>query len=147
MTTPDTSNPAAAAPFDIADYEDVASSDVIIKHPATGAPTQLVITIAGPEHPDRKRQAFDRARKMRAQLQKTGKVQLGDPVDDEADMTDQLVAFTLGWSGMVRAGQPVPYGADVARQLYTDGKLRWLRDQVVAALDEREAFIKRSATA
>lgn len=142
MTPPD-----ATDILDLSDFQDVAASDVTIKHPTTGAPTQMVITIAGPEHPERKRQAFDRARKMRAQLQKTGKVQLADPVDDEADMTDQLVAFTLGWQGLQRAGQPVPYSTDAARALYTDGKLRWLRDQVVAALDEREAFIKRSAAA
>ena len=37
--------------------------------------------------------------------------------------------------------------AAAARELYTDPQRRWLRTQVLAALNEREAFIKRSETA
>jgi hypothetical protein len=131
--------------FNIDDYEDVTSGTVTIKNPATGAPTPVKFVLAGPEHAIRKRASFDRARRMRAGLMKTGKVQLGDPEEDELEETDQLVAFTLGWENLVIGGKPVTFSADVARQLYTDPKRRWLRDQVKAALDEREAFIQRSA--
>ena len=131
-------------PFDVADYEDVTSADVTIKDPSTGAPTALVITLAGPEHPARKKLNFDKQRRMRAQLQKTGKLQLGDPEEDEAEELEQLAAFTLGWRGLRSGGADVAFSAEAARALYSSPKRRWLRDQVKAALDEREHFIRRS---
>lgn len=131
--------------FDIDDFEDLSQADVTIKNPVTGAPTGVVITLAGPEHPARKRILFDRQRRLRAGLQKTGRLQLGDPEDDEQDELDMLIAATLGWSGVRRGGADVPCSAQAARDLYADPKRRWLRDQVKTALDEREAFIQRSA--
>ena len=133
--------------LDLDDFEDVISADVRIKHPETGAPTNVTITLAGPEHPARKRILFTRQRRVRSQLQKTGKLQLQDPEDDETDETDLLAACTLGWAGVVVAGQPVPYSTGAALALYENPKRRWLREQVKAALDERELFIKRCAAA
>ena len=138
--------PAVEA-FDLADYEDVSAADVTLKDPVTGAHTAMSITLAGPEHPQRRKLLYDRQRKMRAQLQKTGKVQLGDPAEDEEADTDMLVACTLGWQGLTLAGQALAYSTAAAEKLYTDPKRRWLRDQVKSALDEREAFIKRSVVA
>ena len=65
-----------------------------------------------------------------------------DPLDDDAEQTDELVACTLGWTGF-----STPYSRDAARALYTDPKRRWLRDQVATGLQERELFIRRCATA
>jgi hypothetical protein len=126
--------------LDLEAYEDVTSADVRIKDPTTGAPTPMVVTLAGPEHADRKRLAFARQRRMRAALSKTGKVPVSDPEDDEADELDTLVACTLGWSGA-----SVAYSRDEARRLYADPKRRWLRDQVAAALQERELFTQACA--
>ena len=131
--------------FDIANFEDVHSAEVFIRDPETGAPTTLVIELAGPEHPARKRDAFARARKVRNELMKTGKMQLDDPEAEDAADTARLVDWTLGWRGLVSAGQSVTFGRDVAERLYSNPKYRWLRDQVKAAADERERFIKRSA--
>jgi hypothetical protein len=39
----------------------------------------------------------------------------------------------------------VPYSAAAARALYTDPARVWLREQVATALEEREAFTRRSA--
>lgn len=141
----DDTTAAASAAFDLASFEDVPSTDYVLKNPATGAPTAVVFSLAGPEHPTRKRAAMARARRMRAALMKTGKVQLGDPEEDEADETDQLVSFTLGWKGVVIGGKEVPFSAAAARDLYGDPKRRWVRDQVKAALEERDAFIRGSA--
>jgi hypothetical protein len=52
------------------------------------------------------------------------------------------VACTLGWTG-----SSLPYSAEAARKLYSDPKRRWLCDQVQAALDERELFMRSSAPA
>lgn len=137
----------ASLGFDIADYEDVSSGSVTIKDPLTGAPTPLVIELAGPEHPLRRRDAMNRARRIRNDIMRNGKVQLDDPEEQEQDDTEKLAAYTLGWSGLTSGGQPVPFSKAAALQLYADPRRRWLRDQVRAALDERERFIKRSAAA
>lgn len=132
--------PANAQPmavFDFTEFEDTTTADVRIKNPTTGAPTPMVVTLAGPEHPDRKRIAFAKQRRMRAGLAKTGKLQVGDPEEDEAEELDLLVACTLGWQGA-----PVDYSAKAVRDLYSDPKRRWLRDQVQAALQERELFTR-----
>jgi len=126
--------------FDFTAFEDVTSADVKIKDPTTGASTPMVVTLAGPEHSDRKRLTFARQRRMRAALAKTGKLQVGDPEDDDADELEMLVVCTLGWSGA-----PMPFSRDAARTLYADPKRRWLRDQVQAALNERELFTRSSA--
>lgn len=128
--------------FDPTAYEDVHSAEIRIKNPETGAPTPMLVTIAGPEHPDRKRIVFARQRRLRAALAKTGKLLVSDPEDDDAEELDLLVACTLGWSGA-----PVAYSAAECRRLYADPKRQWLRRQVRAALDEVELFTRRSASA
>lgn len=133
------------ADLDIDDFEDKESGTVTIKDPKTGAPTRLVMTLAGPEHPTRKRLAMNKQRRMRAALSKTGRLQLDSPEDDEAEQISTLVDCTLDWTGLVRSGEPVTYSKAEARKLFEDPKRRWLRDQVQAALDDREAFIARSA--
>ena len=123
--------------LDLEAFEDITSAEVRIKNPATGAPTAMVVTLAGPEHAERKRLTFARQRRMRATLAKTGRVPVSDPEDDEADELDMLVACTLGWTGA-----SVPYSQAEARRWYGDPKRRWLRDQVAAALQERELFTR-----
>lgn len=125
--------------FDFSAFEDVQTGTLSIKTP-TGAPTAMQVTLAGPEHPDRKRRIFARQRRLRSTLVKTGKLPIADPEDDEADELDELVASTLGWTGAA-----VAYSPDAARALYADPKRRWLRDQVKAALDDRELFTRACA--
>jgi hypothetical protein len=131
----------AAPVFDWTAYEDVDRADVKIKTPA-GAATPMVVTLAGPEHPDRKRLTFAKQRRMRAALSKTGKFPVNDPEEDEAEALDVLVASTLGWTGA-----PEPFSTAAARKLYSDPKRRWLRDQIEAAMNERELFTRSSAQA
>jgi len=133
--------------FDLMSFEDVQSADVRIKAPDTGAPTPLVISLAGPEHPKRRKIQLDRQRRLRAQLQRTGKVQLGDPVEDEQEEAELLADCTLGWTGMVASGKVVEFSRAKALEIYTDPRRQWLRAQVKAALDDREAFIRRSVAA
>jgi hypothetical protein len=131
---------APAAPFDPLSVEEVHSGELRVKNPLTGEATGMVIVLAGPEHPDRKRRIFTRTRRMRAAWQKTGKMPVTDPEEDAAEELDDLVACTLGWRGAV-----VPYSADAARTLYADSKRRWLREQVKQALGEAELFTRSSA--
>lgn len=135
-----------AVGFDVTAFEDVQTGTVSIKDPETGAATGLVIELAGPEHPTRKRDSFNKARRARQELMKTGKVQLGDPEEEDAEVTDKLAEYTLGWTGLLSGGKPVEFSRQAALQLYGDPKRRWLREQVKVALEERERFIKRSAS-
>lgn len=128
--------------FDPLAYEDVETGEYRVKDPLTGAPTSLVLTLAGPEQSGRKKRLQARQRRLRAIMAKTGKYQPSDPEEDAADQIDELVACTLGWTGST-----LPYSAEAARKLYSDPKRRWLCDQVQAALDERELFMRSSATA
>lgn len=129
---------AGAPPtFDPRAYRDTPTGQLAIKDPDTGASTPMVITLAGPEHPERKRRLWQRQRRLRQQVSKTGKMPVQDPEEDDADDLDEVVACTLGW-----VGSPEPYSPAAARKLYAD--LPWLRHQVRAALDERELFIRRS---
>ena len=124
-------DPSAEA-LDILAFEDADSADLRIKHPVTGAPTAMVVQIAGPEHPLRRRLVLDRQRRLRAHLAKTGNMHISDPEDDAADDLELTVACTLGWRGAAQ-----PYSPAAARALYADPKRRWLRDQVRTALRSR----------
>lgn len=134
-------DPAAEA-LDILAFEDADSADLRIKHPVTGATTAMVVQIAGPEHPLRRRLVLDRQRRLRAHLAKTGNMHISDPEDDAADDLELTVACTLGWRGAAQ-----PYSPAAARALYADPKRRWLRDQVQAGLQDRALFMRSSAPA
>ncbi|MFZ6755757.1 hypothetical protein ACO0K9_00940 [Undibacterium sp. Ji50W] len=134
--------------FKINSIKDAQTADVELKHPETGAPLDATVTLMGPEHPSRKALEFARQRELRKGLQKTGKVQFGDPVEDEQDAIDELVAITTGWSGICNDdGSAIAFSAQAARDLYTKEDLGWLRTQLFTAKNERERFIKSSAPA
>lgn len=141
MTTPMPQDPSTED-LDILAFEDADSADLRIKHPVTGAPTAMVVQIAGPEHPLRRRLVLDRQRRLRAHLAKTGNMHISDPEDDAADDLELTVACTLGWRGAAQ-----PYTPAAARALYADPKRRWLRDQVQAGLQDRALFMRSSAPA
>ena len=129
------------------DFEDIQTATVSLKNPATGAPTGATVDLIGPEHPARKKIQMDRARKLRTDFQRTGKISVSDPLEDVETQTDFLVACTAGWSGLTQGGAALVFSADAARALYTDPKRQGVRAQVVKALDEAERFISNSAKA
>lgn len=134
--------------FKINSIKDAQTADIELKNPETGAPLGATITLMGPEHPTRKGLEFARQRELRKGLQKTGKVQLGDPVEDEEDAINELVAITTGWTGITNDDDvAIPFSAGAARDLYNQEGLGWLRAQLFTAKNERERFIKSSAPA
>lgn len=124
--------------FDLESIEDVSSAEVQVKTP-DGKPTGMFVTLAGPEHPDRKERAYAMARRKRSEMKLSGQIPVSDPVDDHIDETEELVASTLSWRGC-----KTPFSPTASRALYTDKKRAWLRDFVRAALGRRELFIQRS---
>lgn len=135
----------AAKYFDIDGFEDVTEGEVRIKHPETGAPTSIVIRIASPEHPARKAIEHARQRRARKVFAQTNRVPVDEPSEDVERENEMLVAATLGWSGMLAGGVPLEFSKDAAAKLYADPKRGWLREQVLAALNARDNFIRRSA--
>ena len=132
---------ASTAVFDFRTVADVTTGEHKVTLPG-GQPTPMVILLAGPEHPDRKARAFAVVRRKRAELKRTGEMPLGDPEEDFALETDELVASTLGWKGCA-----VDFSRQAALELYTDPERAWLRGQVKEALSRRELFIQRSGGA
>jgi hypothetical protein len=124
----------------------VLSAKVEIKD-ENSAPTGVFFEIAGPTHPKRKSILLANQRRLQHQLQKTGKVTLDDPAEQELQARDNLVSFTLGWSGFTdEKGKEVPFSPEAARELYENDEDSWLVDQLNAALNEKERFMQRSAS-
>lgn len=126
---------------DLDNIQDLESAEVPLLNPKTGLPTGAYITLAGPEHPERRKRSMNIARQVRAALQHRGRLET-DPEDDIAESIDLLVTATLGWRGFSRGGKALPFSAEEARRLYSDPKSQWVVVQVNAALNNRALFTK-----
>lgn len=129
---------AADSVFDFEAIEDVQTAEVRIKD-QNGLPTSMIVTLMGPEHPERKRVMMARQRRFRAEWSRTSKLPVVDPTDEYDEETADLVAFTIGWTGA-----KITFSREAAQRVYTDPKRQWLRVQVKKALDERERFLANS---
>jgi hypothetical protein len=63
----------------------------------------------------------------------------------EARAINRLVAATVGWSGLVYEGSPLPFTKDNARMIYR--KIRWLRAGAQRFVSDRSNFLRASPTA
>lgn len=144
--TPMAATPQAAQPevFDLATVEDVDHAEVQLKR--AGQPLPIFITMAGPEHAKRKAHAMSKQRKLRKQLSRTGKVDFGDPADDEAEETGHLADSILAWRGVVFSGAAMECTRPNVLQLLTDPKRAWFRRAVREVFEDAEAFITASAS-
>lgn len=130
----------------IRNIKSIASASVQVKD-ETGAPTGVFFELAGPTHPKRKAIGFAVARKAQAQYQKSGKLTLDDPVEQQLQAQENMAALTLGWTGFTDdAGQPVPYSTAAALALFSNDDYAWLLEQMQVALNEKERFMQRSVT-
>lgn len=133
--------------LDIDTVTEVAEATVEIKHPLTGAPTGATVTLAGPEHPKRKKIVYDRQRRMRVKFQKAGKLQFTDPEEEEQESIEYLAACTLGWNGIGSGGKEIKFSESAAEELYGKPEMAWLKAQISEALETRENFIGNSGSA
>lgn len=137
----------AVAGFDLDLAEQLTQGEIQLKHPVTGAPLPIYVAIAGPEHEVRRNFVFALTRRYRAAYLADRTRGMNDPVDDADDEMALLVLSTLGWRGIVIAGEALAFSAGACTALYADPRRAWLRDQVKAALDKRELFIAPSSAA
>lgn len=133
--------------LDLGQVAEKTTGEYTVKHPATGAPTKACLLLAGPEHDARRAAVFARMRARQQEMERSGRITLPSPEEDEDDRTALAAACTLGWSGLARDGVPLVFTTDAPKQLYADPRYRWLRNQVIGALDQRELFFGGSAPA
>jgi hypothetical protein len=132
--------------FDVDSIADIGSAEVNLKFNGQPLPG-VFVTLAGPEHKVRKSYALDKARRMRKQLARTGKLELDDPVDEAEEETAHLAACVLAWRGLGKGGQPIECTKDNVLALLNDPAKGWFRKAVKEAYEDVENFIKRSAAA
>lgn len=129
------------AGFDLDSVEDLFAADYELLHPVTLAPTGAFITLAGPEHPQRKRIAMDLMRRLRATAARA-KQAMPDPEEDARESVKLLAKVTLGWRGIRKNGADVPFSEAEAAELYADPKRQWVVKQLLTAMNDQDLFIK-----
>ena len=92
-------------------------------------------------------QRLAEAIKASGAIAKTGKMEFGDPLDDEAEENDLLADCVLSWRGVVFNGEAVPCTRAAVMKLLCDKKRAWFRKAIKDAFDDQEAFTRVSASA
>ena len=138
LNTPESASPAG---FDLDSVEDLFAADYQVFNPETRLPTGAFFTLAGPEHPERKRIAMDLQRRLRASAGRFNQA-VPDPETDARESVKLLAKVTLGWRGIRKNGQEVPYSEAAAVELYSDPKRQWVVKQLLVAMNDQDLFIK-----
>lgn len=132
--------------FKVGSIKESTAAEVEIRHPVTGDGMGAYVTLLGPEHEVRRALAFSHARKVRAELHRTGKIPVTDPEEEADEATERLVKSLTAWRGICdESGEPIAHSAEAVRKLVSASENAWLRAQLLIAMDERERFIKTSA--
>lgn len=128
--------------FDLTSVEQLDSVQLTILHPSTKEPTDIKITLAGPNHPrtkEARRMMLDAMTKDVKDQATKGQITVGARVDITPEATEEallraIVHRTLGWEGMAEHDQDVEFSPENARRIYSTQTYSWLRDQVDKAL-------------
>lgn len=130
--------------FNPRSIEDLESASIDILNPQTKRKTGATVTLAGPDHPKARSILLAAQRRVRRDLEKSGRITLDDPEAEEDARLEELVARTLAWTGMADDdGKEMPCTPDNARKLYAG--VTWLRLQLMGAMNDRANFIRASS--
>lgn len=135
-----------AALVDLANFDCVAVANdgatVEIKHPVSGQPMGITVTVLGSDSRDFQRATKDHTDLLRARVAKAGGYRAGLVSDDEKDeqQMELLCICTKAWTGIAMNGEAVACTKENAEMLYA--KLPWFKEQVEAAILNRANFIK-----
>lgn len=114
---------------------------VVIKHPVTGADTDVVIKVVGTDSAAAQACADgQQARRFAEMTDKQDTAALFDPKTNRANMIELLVACTTGWENMGWEGSDLPFSPENAAMIYE--KVPAIRDQVSKATGSRKLFFK-----
>lgn len=137
------------ATFDLANYEVVADTHLPLELPnglpmlgSDGEPVVFQIMSADDERflKVQRRVIDERVARMKGKRNKTLSAAEGD-----AEATRLVAAGVTGWSNnVVWGGKPFSYTPDNAAAFV--GRLRFVRDQVDAAINDRERFFAKPST-
>lgn len=124
---------------DLAHLQDIVEgqdrgAELLIKHPVTGEPTDVVLIVAGPDS--------DVQRRARLKMQDALYAFRGRPPADDFDRLEieRLARCIVGWR-VKRDGQDVPFAFSTAVKLLTD--MRFIREQVEAFAASRVDYFLR----
>lgn len=120
--------------MDLSKFTAVDSIEVTIYHGAFEPGTEPVFTVAGPCHV-----ATKKADKTRSEAIIKAR---GNRFDAEKLAIEHTAARILGWKGVVWEGGELEYSPENALMLLSVPALRFVRDQIIAALGDDEAFFK-----
>lgn len=124
---------------DLAHLQDIVEgqdrgAELLIKHPVTGEPTDVVLIVAGPDS--------DVQRRARLKMQDALYAFRGRPPADEFDRLEieRLARCIVGWR-VKRDGQDVPFAFSVAVKILSE--FRFIREQVEAFAASRVDYFLR----
>jgi len=112
------------------------TAEVTIKHPKTGEPLDMVVTVAG--------NASEEYRKVRTELAKRRIESTRSITVEELETSAMrlLVACVKGWKGIQMAGVDYPYSAANAKELLSNPGYFWLKEQIETAVGDVANFIQ-----
>lgn len=135
--------------LDLDSIATVDAAEVELLHPVTGEGTGAFVSLAGPEHPQRKAEVMAMLRRQRVRgaqqaqrFARGAKLDVPDPEDEERESMEMLARSILGWRGTKRGGELVAFSAQAVKDLLADPKCAWIVKQLLRAMNNDELFIR-----
>lgn len=135
--------------LDLDSIATVDAAEVELLHPVTGEGTGAFVSLAGPEHPQRKAEVMAMLRRQRVRgaqqaqrFARGAKLDVPDPEDEERESMEMLARSILGWRGIKRGGELVAFSAQAVKDLLADPKCAWIVKQLLRAMNNDELFIR-----
>lgn len=113
------------------------TSKLIIKHPSTGADTDIVIELCGKDS--------DEYRAAYAAMLKVLHSNTDNKNIDFAKLdAETYAACTVSWENLHLDGEKLKCTPKNVKKVYNDKRLRWLHEQVITFVGNRENFMQPS---
>lgn len=131
-------------PVDLAGIRSKQSTEIELRHPVSGDPLGAFVTLASPDHPERRQARIDIARAQRGRADPDG--------DESVELVDAaalefLSRIVLGWRRIKVDGVELDYSPGAVRELLAPDAMRWLTNQILHEAGRTENFIETSAIA
>ena len=114
------------------------SSKLTIKHPRTGDDTDIVIELYGKDS-DAYKKAYSKL--VKSVIDKTASKTKLNEAELDAEM---YTACTKEWVNVELDGKALKCTPKNVRLVYSDKRLRWMHEQVVTFIGDRENFMSPS---